>query len=62
METKKCFPSDTRRILDVLGFIEDHVLPFDTLEVLLILSNLEDRYRLAVVLQIIRVDAPADNS
>ena len=41
LEAKKCFPPNTRRILDVLRFIENHILPLYTLEVLLVLSNLK---------------------
>lgn len=40
IEPKERFPSRTGRILDVLGFVQDHVLPLLALEVLLILSYL----------------------
>lgn len=41
LKAQQGFPSSTRRILDVLRFIEDHVLPFHASEVLLILQDLE---------------------
>jgi len=40
MESEECFPPDTGRVLDVLSFIKDHVLPFDALKILLILGDL----------------------
>jgi hypothetical protein len=40
MKAQERFPSDARGILDVLGFIKNHVLPFYALKVLLILSYL----------------------
>ena len=43
LEAKKSLPSHTRRVLDILSFIEDHILPFDALEVLLILRHLSGR-------------------
>ena len=43
MESKKRFPADTGRVLDVLGLIKDHVLPPDSLEVLLILGDLDKK-------------------
>ncbi len=41
MEPKQGFPTDTGRVLDVLSFIEYHVLPFDALEILLVLRHLK---------------------
>jgi len=41
MKSKKRFPPDAGRILDILSFIENHVLPFDSGEILLILGNLK---------------------
>jgi len=38
LKPEESFPSNARRILDVLRFIQDHVLPLDALEVLLVLS------------------------
>ena len=43
MESKKRFPADTGRVFDVLGLIKDHVLPPDSLEVLLILGDLDKK-------------------
>lgn len=40
VEAKKCLPPDTGRVLDVLCFVQDHVLPLDPLEVLLVLRYL----------------------
>ena len=40
LESKQCLPPYARGILDVLSLIEDHILPFHTLEILLVLSNL----------------------
>jgi hypothetical protein len=40
METEERLPSDTRRVLDILCFVKNHILPFDTLEILLILDDL----------------------
>lgn len=40
LESKQCLPPYTRGILDVLSLVEDHILPFHTLEILLVLSNL----------------------
>ena len=39
MEPEQRLPTDTGRVLDILSLIEDHVLPLDTLEVLLILGD-----------------------
>jgi len=39
MESKQRLPTDTGRVLNVLGLIENHILPLDTLEVLLILGD-----------------------
>ena len=39
LETKKLVPSLTRRIFDSLSFIKDHVLPLETLEMLLIIDK-----------------------
>ena len=41
MESEKSLPADTRRVLDILSLVEDHILPFDPLKVLLILGDLE---------------------
>lgn len=41
LEAQKCFPPYTRRVLDVLSLVENHVLPLDTLKVLLVLRDLE---------------------
>ncbi len=48
METEQRFPPDTGSILDILSFVEYHVLPFDPLKVLLILGDL-DSYRRALL-------------
>ena len=40
LEAKKGFPPSTGRVLDVLSFIENHILPLDALEVLLVLRDL----------------------
>jgi len=40
MKTKESLPPNTGRVFYVLGFIENHILPFNTLEVLLILNSL----------------------
>lgn len=40
IESQECFPPYAGRVLDVLRFIKDHILPFYALEVLLILGNL----------------------
>jgi hypothetical protein len=41
MKTEEGLPPDTGRIFDILSFIEYHVLPFNTLKILLVLNNLE---------------------
>ena len=43
LETKQCLPPSTGRVLDVLRLVQNHVLPLHTLEVLLVLGNLEGR-------------------
>lgn len=40
LESKESLPPSTGRVLDVLSLVEDHILPLDSLEVLLILSHL----------------------
>ena len=45
METEQRFPPNASSILDVLSFVEYHVLPFDSLKVLLILGDLDSRRR-----------------
>ena len=40
VEAKEGLPSCARRALDRLGLVEDHVLPLDTLEVLLVRHDL----------------------
>lgn len=45
VEAEKCFPAVTGRVLDVLSFVKDHILPFDSLKVLLILSYLANHIR-----------------
>lgn len=40
LEAQKCFPPYARRIFDVLSLVENHVLPLDTLKVLLVLRDL----------------------
>lgn len=40
LETKKSLPSSTGGILDILGLVENHILPLYALEVLLILRDL----------------------
>lgn len=40
LESQEGFPTHTGRILDVLSFVKNHILPLDALEVLLILSHL----------------------
>lgn len=40
MQTQKRLPSSRGRRLDGLGFIKNHVLPFHTLEIFLILYSL----------------------
>ena len=37
LKPQESLPSNTRGVLDVLRFVQDHVLPLDTLEVLLVL-------------------------
>lgn len=39
-EAEEGLPASTRRALDRLRFVEDHVLPLDALEVLLVLNDL----------------------
>jgi hypothetical protein len=39
MESEQRLPTDTGSVLNVLSFIENHILPLDTLEVLLILGD-----------------------
>ena len=39
MESKQCLPAHARRVLNILSLVEDHILPLDTLEVLLILGD-----------------------
>jgi len=39
MESKQRLPTDTGRVLNVLSLVENHILPLDTLEVLLILGD-----------------------
>lgn len=36
VEAKQCLPPRRRRTLDSLSLVEDHVLPLDSLEVLLV--------------------------
>ena len=45
METEQRFPPDTSGVFDILSFVEYHVLPFDPLEVLLILGDLYSHRR-----------------
>jgi hypothetical protein len=45
MEAEQCFPPDTSGVFDILSFVEYHVLPFDPLEVLLILGDLYSHRR-----------------
>ena len=40
LETEQRLPSATRRVLDILRFVKDHVLPLHALEVLLVLRDL----------------------
>lgn len=40
LEIKQRLPPHTARVLDVLSFIEDHILPSNLLKVLLILYDL----------------------
>ena len=44
MKAEQSLPADTGSILDILGFVEYHVLPLDPLKVLLVLGNLQ-RYQ-----------------
>ena len=39
MESKQCLPAHARRVLNILSLVENHILPLDTLEVLLILGD-----------------------
>ena len=39
MEPKQRLPTHTGRVLDILSLVENHILPLDTLEVLLILGD-----------------------
>ena len=39
LEAQQSLPPSTRRVLDILRLIQNHILPFDPLEVLLILSH-----------------------
>ena len=39
MEPKQRLPAHTGRVLDILSLIKNHILPLDTLEVLLILGD-----------------------
>ena len=39
MEPEQRLPTHARRVLDVLSLVKNHILPFDTLEVLLILGD-----------------------
>jgi hypothetical protein len=48
-EAEERLPSCTSRALDRLGFVEDHVLPLDSLEVLLILHDLRQWMRSALL-------------
>jgi hypothetical protein len=41
MESKKRLPPNAGRVLDVLSFVKNHILPFDPLEILLILGDLQ---------------------
>ena len=45
MEAEQRFPPDTGSILDILSFVEYHILPFDPLKVLLILGDLDSHRR-----------------
>jgi hypothetical protein len=40
LESEEGLPSNTGRVLDVLCFVENHILPLHPLEVLLILGDL----------------------
>jgi hypothetical protein len=40
MKAEQGFPPDASGVLDILGFVEYHVLPLDPLKVLLILGDL----------------------
>ena len=39
VEVQQCPPSGTSRALDCVGFIQDHVLPFQPLEIFLVGNN-----------------------
>ena len=40
LEAEQCLPPGTGRVFDILRLVEDHILPLDALEVLLVLSDL----------------------
>jgi len=39
MEPEQCLPAHAGRVLDILSLVENHILPFDALEVLLVLGD-----------------------
>ena len=47
LEAEQRLPTSTGRVLDVLGLIENHILPFDPLEILLVLDDLQVQLVLA---------------